>query len=58
MCFKCKNLVAIFSCQSLILGTNIPNDSFYSDTALNNIKHKHTSTILTDLAFLASPKWE
>ena len=25
--FKCKKSIAIFSCQSLLLGTNVPNDN-------------------------------
>ena len=29
--------------------------SYCGDTVVNNIKHKHTLTALTDLAFLAGP---
>ena len=25
--FKCKKFGSLFSCQSLLLGTNVPNDS-------------------------------
>ena len=30
MFWSAKNSVAIFSCQSLLLGTNVPNDNYHN----------------------------
>ena len=42
VCFEVQNLVAIFSCQSILLGTNVPNDRERSYCKLIKIK-KHTA---------------